>query len=607
MPPLYVKGGVWTNAEDEVLKAAVSKYGLNQWARVSSLLSKKSAKQAKARWYEYLSPSINKNPWDRQEDEKLLSLAKLLPNQWRSIAGVIGRTATQCVERYQRLLEDEVREGDELKLSGPGIETLPASGAAVGDIITNAESQPSRPDLEEMDEEEKEMLWEARARLANTQGKKAKRKSRERMLEESRRVALLQKRRDMKEAGVNLSLQSRNKKRRNEFDYNGDIAHEHAPLPGLYDTTEETKQNEHERSTFTAEVQRLGLEPERKKKKKDKQPKSSTDEIKAAAELINEAELHVLKKRHLALPEVDATEVVEGQDDRIQQHTRELRELQAEKSALTGEPVSRTRDTKVKAEGVSEKELRHTIHARWSALPPPKNKSAVVIPSFGTQEQTITIDTTTDIDEGERARQMELLRQVDEQKALLRRSQAVQRGLSIPKPSSLLPIEVSGVEGLVVKEMHRLIKSDYAKFEDPSFTAHIVDDLDEDTLAVVNKVVEAELQTGPDPEVGVPHEDTAANLEALRSLRRSNGDRAEALETGIAYDDYRVSLADALDNLKRQFTSIQDTDIDLDTYLRAANDEERAIEHRQARLHRLVDELVHAESRLQEQLRSSTV
>jgi len=42
---------------------------------------------------------------------------------------------------------------------------------------------------------EKEMLSEARARLANTQGKKAKRKARERQLEEARRLAALQKKR----------------------------------------------------------------------------------------------------------------------------------------------------------------------------------------------------------------------------------------------------------------------------------------------------------------------------------------------------------------------------------------------------------------------------
>jgi pre-mRNA-splicing factor CDC5/CEF1 len=42
---LQIKGGVWKNSEDEILKAAVMKYGLNQWARVSSLLPRKTAKQ----------------------------------------------------------------------------------------------------------------------------------------------------------------------------------------------------------------------------------------------------------------------------------------------------------------------------------------------------------------------------------------------------------------------------------------------------------------------------------------------------------------------------------------------------------------------------------
>jgi pre-mRNA-splicing factor CDC5/CEF1 len=49
---------------------------------------------------------------------------------------------------------------------------------------------------------EKEMLSEARARLANTQGKKAKRKAREKQLEEARRLAVLQKKRELKAAGI---------------------------------------------------------------------------------------------------------------------------------------------------------------------------------------------------------------------------------------------------------------------------------------------------------------------------------------------------------------------------------------------------------------------
>lgn len=49
---------------------------------------------------------------------------------------------------------------------------------------------------------EKEMLAEARARLANTQGKKAKRKAREKQMEEARRLASLQKRRELRAAGL---------------------------------------------------------------------------------------------------------------------------------------------------------------------------------------------------------------------------------------------------------------------------------------------------------------------------------------------------------------------------------------------------------------------
>ena len=104
MAPTYIKGGVWTNVEDEILKAAISKYGLNQWARVSSLLARKTAKQVKARWNEWLDPTIKKIEWSREEDEKLLNLAKLMPSQWRSIAPIVGRTATQCIRTVSKVI-----------------------------------------------------------------------------------------------------------------------------------------------------------------------------------------------------------------------------------------------------------------------------------------------------------------------------------------------------------------------------------------------------------------------------------------------------------------------------------------------------------------------
>lgn len=160
-----------------------------------------------------------------------------MPTQWRTIAPLVGRTATQCLERYQKLLDDaEKAENDELGMGdGDDESSKPAFGLRAGEIDTQPESRPARPDPVDMDDDEKEMLSEARARLANTQGKKAKRKARERQLEEARRVAFLQKKRELKAAGINL----RQNKKKKGMDYNADIPFEKAPAPGFYDTAEE--------------------------------------------------------------------------------------------------------------------------------------------------------------------------------------------------------------------------------------------------------------------------------------------------------------------------------------------------------------------------------
>ncbi len=87
-----------------------------------------------------------------------------------------------------------------------------------------------------MDEDELEMLSEARARLANTQGKKAKRKAREKQLEEARRLAALQKRRELRAAGIGVGNRKRKLK---GIDYNAEIPFEKQPAKGFYDTTDE--------------------------------------------------------------------------------------------------------------------------------------------------------------------------------------------------------------------------------------------------------------------------------------------------------------------------------------------------------------------------------
>lgn len=258
-----------------------------------------------------------------------------MPTQWRTIAPIVGRTATQCLERYQKLLDEaESRESDELGLGGPaGGEAAAPSADDVrrlryaqayidffffkvnishtrpGELDPDPESKPARPDTIDLDEDEKEMLSEARARLANTQGKKAKRKARERQLEESRRLAVLQKRRELKAAGINIKVTTQKK---GQMDYNADVPFEKQPAPGFYDTLEEQARNERQREMFDPRKQQLANkrkgdqeeDPDRKRRKNDKNDSSANFAAAAKAgqmQKIREAE-QSSKRRPLVLP-----------------------------------------------------------------------------------------------------------------------------------------------------------------------------------------------------------------------------------------------------------------------------------------------------------------
>lgn len=281
--------------QDEILKAAVMKYGKNQWSRIASLLHRKSAKQCKARWYEWLDPSIKKTEWSREEDERLLHLAKLMPTQWRTIAPIIGRTAAQCLERYEYLLDQAQRkeEGDDTVDDPRKLKP--------GEIDPNPETKPARPDPKDMDEDELEMLSEARARLANTQGKKAKRKAREKQLEEARRLAALQKRRELRAAGIG----SGNRRRIKGIDYNAEIPFEKLPAIGFYDTSEEHVQKiEH---NFN-KMRQQDLDGELRTEKEERERKKDKAKLKARKE--NDVPMSMLqniepakKRSKLVLPE----------------------------------------------------------------------------------------------------------------------------------------------------------------------------------------------------------------------------------------------------------------------------------------------------------------
>lgn len=195
-----------------------------------------------------------------------------------------------CSDQAQRKDEDKEMGDDPRKLKP-------------GEIDPNPETKPARPDPKDMDEDELEMLSEARARLANTQGKKAKRKAREKQLEEARRLASLQKRRELRMAGIYVGIGG-GRKRKRGIDYNAEIPFEKPVPSGLYDTSEELYEPaEHDYKKLRQQQLdgELRSEKEERERKKDKQKLKQRKENDFPAS-INNAE-PVKKRSKLVLPE----------------------------------------------------------------------------------------------------------------------------------------------------------------------------------------------------------------------------------------------------------------------------------------------------------------
>ncbi|OWB64740.1 hypothetical protein B5S33_g667 [[Candida] boidinii] len=561
MAPIYVKGGIWTNVEDEILKASIAKYGLNQWPRVSSLLARKTAKQCKARWHEWLAPSVKKLSWSKKEDEKLLRLTKIMPNQWRSIAPIIGRTPTQCIERYQQLLDDHEYHSNEqnaesdLKLQGLGaeahsdvsVETAKGSNLQVGDINLNPESRPARPDAIDMDDDEKEMLSEARARLANTQGKKAKRKARERMIDETNRISMIQKRRELKQSGISLKFKLK-KKFKEQMDYNLDVPLQRVPESGRFDTENEDGLNSKEKQKFDKLTERTGTENQEFKKRQEKQKKrkdfDAKNDKKTSLSIVLEASAtdenvnDRVKRRKLILPE-PTTESANGKLEEsniedagfgasineIEARTYTQSALLARREAFNEsddeDELNKEQNNNdsispvvgVKSEPKEEKSLPNlSLKSKLLNLPKPLNDFEIEFNSddddiFGDSKESNELSTNRNgiilQDKAEEEKQEQLKAAEEERKKNLSRTQVLQRNLLIPNiiemdnlgsPVTKKSSTKEKAELEVDDEMFTLIKSDYAKTHPELKRQDLIkEDLDYDRIQKISNIIKEEM------------------------------------------------------------------------------------------------------------------
>jgi pre-mRNA-splicing factor CDC5/CEF1 len=114
--------------------------------------------------------------YSKTEDERILLLYSVFPAQWRTISKFIGRTAHQCMERFEKI---NTMAGMDL---GSMSRNVACGEGFSGCFDVQVEALPPLTGTDVGENDFAEVLAEARCRICNTRGKKARRRSREKQI-----------------------------------------------------------------------------------------------------------------------------------------------------------------------------------------------------------------------------------------------------------------------------------------------------------------------------------------------------------------------------------------------------------------------------------------
>mmetsp|Transcript_17984 Transcript_17984/g.13007 ORF Transcript_17984/g.13007 Transcript_17984/m.13007 type:complete len:104 (-) Transcript_17984:1447-1758(-) len=96
----------------------IAMQGTRQWNEIAETLNKKlntnrNGKQCRERWYNFLNPEINREPFTPEEDLKILLKRQQIGNRWSEIVKLLpGRTENSVKNRfnclYKKIREEKI-------------------------------------------------------------------------------------------------------------------------------------------------------------------------------------------------------------------------------------------------------------------------------------------------------------------------------------------------------------------------------------------------------------------------------------------------------------------------------------------------------------------
>jgi hypothetical protein len=95
----------WTRQEDIQLLKSIKIHGMSNWSIIANDVPNRNGKQCRERYANHLSPDINHDIWNSEEDLILFYQQKLRGNQWHVISSFLpGRSPNHVKNRYNFLM-----------------------------------------------------------------------------------------------------------------------------------------------------------------------------------------------------------------------------------------------------------------------------------------------------------------------------------------------------------------------------------------------------------------------------------------------------------------------------------------------------------------------